>query len=88
MAIKMAKENFSELTTEELIKKKKTTTMVTGILAGMLTVLLIMAVFLAIKQGATGISLIAVALGLLPILFINYNGIKTINAELKSRNPS
>jgi len=83
----MAKENFSELTTEELIKKKKTTTMVTGILAGMLTVLLIMATFLAIKQGATGISLIAVALGLSPILFINYNSIKTINAELKSRIP-
>lgn len=88
MAIKMAKENFSELTTEELIKKKKTTTMVTGILAGMLTVLLIMATLLAIGQGATGISLIAVALGLSPILFINYNSIKTINEELKSRNPS
>ncbi len=84
----MAKENFSELTTEELIKKKKTTTMVTGILAGMLTVLLIMATLLAIGQGATGISLIAVALGLSPILFINYNSIKTINEELKSRNPS
>lgn len=88
MAIKMAKENFSELTTEELIKKKKTTTMVTGVLAGMLTVLLIMATLLAIEQGATGISLIAVALGLSPILFINYNSIKTINEELKSRNPS
>lgn len=84
----MAKENFSELTTEELIKKKKTTTMATGVLAGMLTVLLIMATFLAIKQGATGISLIAVALGLSPILFINYNSIKRIHAELKSRDPS
>jgi predicted lipid-binding transport protein (Tim44 family) len=88
MAIKMAKENLSELTTEELSKKKKTTTMLTGLLAGMLTVLLIMATFLAITQGATGISLIAVALGLSLILFINYNSIKTINAELKSRNPS
>ena len=88
MAIKIAKENFSELTTEELIKKKKATTMVTGVLAGMLTMLLIMAAFLAIKKGATGINLVAVALGLSPILFVNYNSIKAINAELKSRNPS
>ncbi|MFM2394705.1 MAG: hypothetical protein RLZZ546_2687 [Bacteroidota bacterium] len=88
MGIKFAKENFSEIATEELIKKKKTTTMVTGVLAGMLTVLLIMATFLAIKQGLTGISLMAVALGLSPILFINYNSIRAINAELKSRNRS
>jgi hypothetical protein len=88
MAIKMAKENLSDLTTEELIKMKKTTTMVTGVLAGMLTVLLIMATLLTIKQGTMGISLIAVALGLSPILFINFNSIKTINAELKSRNPN
>lgn len=81
----MAKENFSELTTEELIKKKKTTTMVTGVLAGMLTVLLIMATFLAITQGLTGVSLIAVALALSPILFMNYTIVKKINEELKSR---
>jgi hypothetical protein len=88
MAIKIAKENFSNLTTEDLIKKKKATTMVTGVLAGMLTVLLIMATLLAISQGLTGVALIAVALSLSPILFMNYNSIKTINAELKSRNPS
>lgn len=84
----MAKENFSELTTAELIKKKKTMTIATGVLAGMLTVLFIMATFLAIKQGATGFSLIAVAFGLSPILFLNYSSIKKINEELKSRNPS
>ena len=60
--------------------------MVTGLLAGMLTVLLIMATFLAIKQGATGISLIAVALSLSPILILNYGTVKKINEELKSRN--
>jgi uncharacterized membrane protein len=88
MAIKIAKENFSNSTNEDLIKKKKATTMVTGLLAGMLTVLLIMATFLAITQGLIGVALIAVALSLSPILFINYNSIKTISAELKSRNPS
>ena len=88
MAIKIGKENFSNLTTESLIKKKKATTMVTGVLAGMLTVLLIMATLLAIKQGLIGVSLIGVALALSPILFMNYNTIKQINEELKSRNLS
>ena len=84
----MAKENFSELTTEVLIKKKKTTTMVTGFLAGLLTVLLIMAILLTIKDGLTGFGFIAFVLALSPILFINYSSIKTINEELKNRNPS
>ncbi|MEA5426536.1 hypothetical protein [Arcicella lustrica] len=88
MAIKIAKENFSDLSAEDLIKKKKATTMVTGVLAGLLTVLLIMATLLAITQGFIGVSLIAVALSLSPILFINYNSIKTIKEELKSRNQS
>ena len=83
----MKKENLSELTTDELIKRKKTTTMVTGLLAGMLSVLLIMAIFLAIKKGTTGISLMVVALGLSPILIINFAAIKAINSELNSRNP-
>lgn len=87
-AIKIAKENFSDLSAEDLIKKKKATTMVTGVLAGLLTVLLIMATLLAITQGFIGVSLIAVALSLSPILFINYNSIKTIKEELKSRNQS
>ena len=88
MAIKIAKENFSDLSAEDLIKKKKATTMVTGVLAGLLTVLLIMATLLAITQGFIRVSLIAVALSLSPILFINYNSIKTIKEELKSRNQS
>lgn len=84
----MAKENFSELTTEDLIKKKNTITIVTSVLASMLTVLLIMAIFLTIKKGAIGVSLITVALGLSPILIMNFGIVKKIKEELKSRNPS
>ena len=88
MAIKIAKENFTELTTEELIKKKKTTTMVTGFLAGLLTVLLIMAILLTTKQGAIGVGFIAFVLALSPILIMNYGTIKQVNKELKSGNLS
>jgi LytS/YehU family sensor histidine kinase len=83
----MAKENFSELTTEELIKKKKTTTMVTGVLAGMLTVLLVMAILLIIDKGFSYLGLAVVAIALSPVLFMNYNQVSNINIELKSRNP-
>ncbi|WP_190242592.1 redox-active disulfide protein 2 [Hymenobacter lapidiphilus] len=84
--IKMKKENFSELATEELIKKRKITKMVTGMLGGVLTFLLVVAVFLAIKKGGIGISFIFLGLGLLPILFISYNSIKEIDIELRNRN--
>ncbi len=84
----MAKENLRELSTEDLIKKRKTTAMTTGMLAGILTVLLIMAIFLTIKQEnkAVGISLMVVPFGLSGILFTSYNFIKKIDEELKSRN--
>ena len=82
----MKKENFSELTTVELIKKKKNTKMLTGVLIGMLAAMLVVAVFSAIKKGRVDISLVAVALGLLPISIINYNSIKAIDAELGNRN--
>jgi hypothetical protein len=88
MKIQFKKDDYSNFTTEDLIKKKKVTTMVTGFLAGLLTVLLIMATLITIEQGETGIGLIVVALGLSPILFINYSSVKTINEELKSRNLS
>jgi hypothetical protein len=82
--IKMAKQNLSELSTEDLIKKKKTLTFVTGILAGMLIVLLIITIFQTISEGFK--PLIAVPFGLLPILILSYNQVSSMDKELKSRN--
>lgn len=80
----MAKENFQILSTNDLIKKKKSLSFVTGILAGILIVLLISAISLSIKNGFS--ALVATPFALSPILIMNYQLIKKIKEELKSRN--
>lgn len=80
----MKNENLRELTTEDLIKKKKTVSLVTGILAGMLTVLLIMAILLTIKKGFP--YLLTIPLALSPIVIMNFTIVNNINKELNSRN--
>ena len=86
MKIQFQKENFSELTTEDLIKKKKPITIVTGMLAGMLTVLLVMSILLIVRDGLAYLGLAVIPLALSPILFMNYYTVSNINKELKSRN--
>ncbi len=77
----MAKENLSELSTEDLTKKKKQTSFVMGLLTGAL----IMAIFLTIiSKGFSYLTIIPFACS--PILFIVYKTLSDINRELKSRN--
>lgn len=80
----MRNERFKEISTEDLFKKKKTISLVTGILTGMLIVLIIYAVFLTINNGFP--YLLVIPLGLSPILILNFNTVTNINRELKSRN--
>ena len=81
----MTKENLSDLTTEDLIKKKKNTNFVTGICIGAFAGALVMAIFLIIKDG-TSFLLIFFPLVFLPIMFISNNMVKNIDKELKGRN--
>jgi hypothetical protein len=78
----MNKENYSEMSTEELQKKLKTTKMVSGLLLGVLLASLVLNIFVN-KKGFWGN--IAVPLCLSPILLLSYNTIKDIKTELKSR---
>ena len=79
----MAKENFSELSTEDLIKKKKTMSFATGLLIGVLTVLFIINILQTINKGFT--PQLIVPFALLPILIMSYRQVRSINKELKSR---
>lgn len=47
----MEKENLQELSTEELIKKKKSLTFAFGLMVGSLVITLIVTIFLTIKNG-------------------------------------
>lgn len=80
----MKKENYSEETTENLIKKRKVTVGASSALAGMLLVLLAVSIYITITIGFT--ALIAIPFALSPILALNFKQIKAIDEELNSRN--
>lgn len=80
----METKKLTELTNEDLFKRKKTTRFVTGLLIGVLTALTVLNLF-NIINGDQHWGVLAVPLGLMPIVFINYNSVREINKELKSR---
>ncbi|GGD50748.1 hypothetical protein GCM10011514_13770 [Emticicia aquatilis] len=80
----MENKKLTELSNEELLKRKKTTKFVTGLLLGMLTLLVILNI-VNIINGKQNWTALTVPLALIPIAIINFNSIKEINKELKSR---
>ncbi len=82
--MKTTNNQLSELSNEQLLKKKKTTNLATGILWGALSTLIVLNL-INIFNGVENWSVLAVPLGLIPIVFGTYNSIKEIDKELKSR---
>lgn len=80
----METKKLTELTNEELLKKNKTTKLVTGMLIGAIIALIVLNL-VNIINGAQKWFVLSVPLGLMPIVFLTYNSIKEINKELKSR---
>ncbi len=75
--------NLKELSTADLEKKYKTTATVTYTLAGMLIVLLALAVYLSFRDGFN--ALIVVPIALSTIVMTNLRTIKLMKAELAKR---
>jgi Mn2+/Fe2+ NRAMP family transporter len=80
----MLKKNLSDYTNEELIKREKTTTILTYMLAGSILLLFI----LNIINKKRVVSSMAVPFALLPIVMLNSKSLKDIKKELKNRNLS
>ncbi|MER0441172.1 redox-active disulfide protein 2 [Emticicia sp. W12TSBA100-4] len=80
----METKKLTELSNEELLKKSKTTKLVTGMLIGFLVGLTGLNLF-NIINGDQHWGVLAVPLGLMPIALINYNSVQEIKKELKSR---
>ncbi len=74
---------LAEMSTEELIKNKKTIGTATAALAGLLLSLFILSLYKWMTKGFT--SLVVVPLALLPIVFVNLKKIKEIQRELQMR---
>ena len=83
----MKSQKIEEMSNEALLKHKKTVEFATGMLAGVLSALLVMVVLLATKKGlnTTSIVLGVIPFAFLPILFLNWNNLKAIKKELNSR---
>ena len=78
---------IQEMSNEALLKRKKITQVAAGTLAGLLTVLLVAALFLYFnKQSSVGLPLLLVVLTLSSIVFINFNDVKAVKKELQARN--
>lgn len=74
----------AEMTNEELLKNKKTFSVVTYMLAGMLLVLFCLSIYISFTKGFSALTVVPIAL--MPILIINLNTIKEISKEIKARN--
>lgn len=83
MKTELKKDNFSDLTTEDLFKKKKSMSFATGLLVGALIVFFLITILETITKGFT--PLLIVPLASLPVLIIIYGQLKSINKELKNR---
>ena len=79
----MKNENFSDLSTEDLLKRQKTINPLTILLIGTLVVLLVLSIFITIKKGFT--ALLVVPFALSPIAILNLNNLKSIQKEINSR---
>jgi hypothetical protein len=79
--------DLQELSVDQLLKQKKTTELVTGMLAGVLLVLVALNLYNVFNEKQSATSL-AVPLALSPIVFINLGRIKKLKEELRARQHS
>ena len=84
---RMKSQKIQEMSSEALLKRKKTTEFATGVLAGMLMVLLVMAIHLCFtKSFSVGLPLLIVPLSLSSIVLISVADVKAVKRELQTRN--
>lgn len=79
----MKNENFSDLSTEELLKRQKTIKPLTILLIVTLILLFVLSLFITIKKGFTALLVVPIALS--PIAILNLNNLKNIQKEINSR---
>lgn len=80
----MKSKNLKEWSVEELLKQQKTIKLVTGILIGMLSTLLILGIFLTFQEKFFN-SFVVIPFALSPIVFLNLTTLKKVKEELNLR---
>ncbi|MCL1667103.1 redox-active disulfide protein 2 [Elizabethkingia ursingii] len=79
----MKSENFSDFSTEELLKKQKIIKPLTIMHIGTLILLFVLSLFITFKKGFTALLVVPIALS--PIAILNLNNLKSIQKEINSR---
>ncbi len=79
----MKKEDYSQLSMEELTKREKTAKTATIVLGVILALQFLIGLFLTFKQGFSVFTILPITF--LPILIINLSTIKKIREEINSR---
>ncbi|WP_417429824.1 redox-active disulfide protein 2 [Halpernia sp.] len=82
----MKDNKLANVSTEKLLKDKKTIKALSGMLAAILILLLLISLFITFTKGFTPLLVIPIAL--LPILNLNFKNLKEIDKELKQRENS
>ena len=77
--------NYDKWSTEQLEKQVKTLKFITGLLGGLLLVLLLTAIYISVKEQKFSLFLIT-PLALSVMIPINLSRIKEIKAEIEKRN--
>jgi len=80
----MKQEELTQMSLDELKSKEKTLKSSMAVLGGMIIVLLIVAVFLTIKQGFGVFSILPIVF--LPIFTVNIGNLKKVQNEITLRN--
>ena len=80
----MAKKDLQDYSSEELLQMKKKLSFATGLLAGILIVLFIVAIYDSIEEGEFNV-IIVTPIALSTIVLINYQKIKQIKQDLAKR---
>jgi hypothetical protein len=75
--------DLSQLSLEELHKRAKTSRFATGLLLGVIILQFCIGIYLTIKKGFNVFTIIPMAF--LPMVMINYAGLKKINEEIAKR---
>ncbi len=82
----MKSQKIEEMSNEALLKRKKITQFSTGLLAGMLTALLAMAILLCFDGSMSiGLPLLVMPFALSPIVWISLADVRAVKKELQTR---
>lgn len=80
----MASKKPDEMSNEDLLKNEKMLKTITYMLTGALIALFVVGIIMIAKKGLNALLIIPITL--IPVVLINFNSLKEIQKEIKTRN--